>query len=108
MLLFESNIKDFIIENNILIFEKLKTPFAIFNRFIDAYELKKRNNEENEQLAKAKHFAIQFTTFGNRLILLYFTKIDSKASVNIFCYCEESNIINVGNLKQYLLNCFAS
>ena len=108
ILLFEDKINEFITEKKVLIFEKLKTPFAIFDRFIDFYELKKRSNKENMQLAKAKHFAIKFTTFGDKLILLCFTKIDSKALVNICCYCEQDNIENIGNLKKSLLNIFVS
>lgn len=108
ILLFEGKIGEFMKEKNLSIFITLNTSFAIFNRFIDAYELKKTNNEENLLLAKATNFAVQFTILGNKLILLWFTKIDSKTFVNIFCYCEENNIQNIGNLKKYLLNIFPS
>lgn len=109
IILFGNTIYDFITEYNILIFEKFKTSFVIFDKFIDAYDLKKIKNEENLQLAKEKNFAIKFTTtYGNKLILLCFTKIDDKAFVNICCYCEKDNIKNIGNLKKYLLNIFVS
>lgn len=107
-LLFENAIFEFITEYNVLIFQKLETPFAIFDKFIDAFDLKTIKNEENLQIAKAKNFAIQFITSGNKLILLSFTKIDNKALVNICCYCEKNNFENIGNLKKYLINIFVS
>lgn len=104
LILFEEQIKNFIIESNILIFEKLETSFAIFDRFLEVFDLKKGNNQK---LAKSKNFAIKFTTFGNRVILLWFQKIDCKTFVNIFCYCEDYNINNFDKFKKYLLNIFA-